>query len=545
MEVDYGEPLVEGGGVWKRLHKQGTSLYESGSGIDWSHPEDGDEVLMHYTGRLASDNSEFDSSRKRGDPLKFELGKKSVISGWEIAARTMSKGEISTVTLSPQFAYGEAGSPPKIPPNATLVFEMELVGWICHRDLFADGSAIKTVLAEGDGWERPSKLSQVTAELAVYTDENMNVSYFPPQEVTFSMKAGDPVLNGNQLIEAVVKDMKKNGHVKVVARGSRCEWPGKLSPGLDEAVYSIKLLNWLKVEDVSKDGGVLKKVLREGDGWERPNEGAICVLNATCYFIRGGTQKQMFDSYENRTIGLYDGDLLDALEDTILTMKRGERALVSVDSAHGFVTCKSIKPLAVEESDALEFELELVSFQRAKETWSMSFEEKIEVLKQRKTKGNELFKASRPKLAMKSYERAIGFFEYSTSELSPEMRKEVNVLLVQCHLNMAACYEQLGDGSVDKVLHHCGKALDLEPSNVKALYRQAGALMKSEEYIKAEACLKHALEVSPGNAAVTARLKQNREKQKAQDARDKRMFKTMFSKLQDENGHASDRMETA
>merc|ERR1719456_1324315 len=99
-------------------------------------PKKGDEVTVHYVGTLESDGSEFDSSRGRGEPFVFPLGKGRVIKGWDLGVATMKKGEVAKFTLAPEFAYGDAGSPPNIPSKATLVFEVELISWVSKDDLF-------------------------------------------------------------------------------------------------------------------------------------------------------------------------------------------------------------------------------------------------------------------------------------------------------------------------------------------------------------------------------------------------------------------------
>ncbi|OQE30542.1 hypothetical protein PENFLA_c003G05218 [Penicillium flavigenum] len=87
----------------------------------------GDGVAMHYRGTLQSDGSEFDSSYKRKAPLTFKLGTGRVIKGWDQGLLDMCIGEKRTLTIPPEFGYGDRGIGP-IPGGATLVFETELVG---------------------------------------------------------------------------------------------------------------------------------------------------------------------------------------------------------------------------------------------------------------------------------------------------------------------------------------------------------------------------------------------------------------------------------
>ena len=86
----------------------------------------GDTCHLHYTGKLL-DGTVFDSSVRRGTPFTFTLGERSVIAGWESVVPTMKVGEAAVATISAELGYGAAGSPPAIPPNATLVFELELL----------------------------------------------------------------------------------------------------------------------------------------------------------------------------------------------------------------------------------------------------------------------------------------------------------------------------------------------------------------------------------------------------------------------------------
>lgn len=152
VDEDEAQDLTGDEGVIKRLREAGTGeLLPKGT-----------KVTVEYTGRL-SDDSIFDTSKRRGKGFTFTLGEGKVIRGWEVGIATMKVGESADFTIAPSYAYGRRGMPPVIPSNSTLTFSVKV--------LSADLSSADSLMT--DGMRNVSEFNQDVAR----TPEQINRDY--------------------------------------------------------------------------------------------------------------------------------------------------------------------------------------------------------------------------------------------------------------------------------------------------------------------------------------------------------------------------------
>ncbi|XP_045151829.1 peptidyl-prolyl cis-trans isomerase FKBP4 [Echinops telfairi] len=379
-------------------------------------PMIGDRVFVHYTGWLL-DGTKFDSSLDRKDKFSFDLGKGEVIKAWDIAVATMKVGEVCHITCKPEYAYGLAGSPPKIPSNATLVFEVEL----------------------------------------------------------FEFK-------GEDLTE-------------------------------------------------EEDGGIIRRIRTRGEGYARPNEGAIVEV-----VLEGYYKDRMFDQRELQ-FEIGDGENLDlpcGLEKTIQRMEKGERAIVYLKPSYAFGNVGKEK-FHIPPQAELKYEIHLKNFEKAKESWEMNLEEKLEQSAIVKERGTVYFKEGKYKQAVLQYKKIVSWLEYESS-LSGEVTQKAQALRLASHLNLAMCHLRLQ--AFPAATESCNKALELDSNNEKGLFRRGEAHLAVNDFELAQADFQKVLQLYPSNKAARAQLAICQQRIRNQLAREKKLYANMFERLAEEDSKA-------
>lgn len=388
------------GGVLKLVKREptGTEL-----------PMTGDKVFVHYVGTLL-DGTHFDSSRDRGEKFSFELGKGQVIKAWDIGVATMKVGELCQLICKPEYAYGSAGSPPKIPPNATLVFEVELFE-------------------------------------------------FRGEDIT---------------------------------------------------------------ED--EDGGIIRRIITKGQGYSKPNEGSAVEVT-----VEGTFDGRVFDERELK-FEVGDGESLGfppGVEKAIMAMEQGEEALFHIKPKYGFGKAGSTKYNIPGEA-TLQYKINLTAFEKAKESWEMNTVEKLEQSCIVKEKGTQYFKEGKYKQASVQYKRIVSWLEHE-SGLSGEDEKKAKALQLAAYLNLAMCFLKLQEPN--QAQENCDKALELDVSNEKALFRRGEALFGMKEFDKARDDFQRVVQLYPANKAAKSQVVLCQKRIKEQHEKDKRIYANMFEKF--------------
>ncbi|XP_069567214.1 peptidyl-prolyl cis-trans isomerase FKBP4 [Brachyistius frenatus] len=388
------------GGVLKVVKLEGTGT---------ELPMTGDKVFVHYVGTLL-DGTLFDSSRDRGEQFSFELGKGQVIKAWDIGVATMKVGELCQLICKPEYAYGSAGSPPKIPPNATLVFEVELFEFR-GEDITAD-----------------------------------------------------------------------------------------------------------------EDGGIIRRIITKGQGYSKPNEGAAVEVT-----VEGTCDGNVFDERELK-FEIGDGESLGlpaGVEKAITAMEQGEEALFNVKPKYGFGNAGNAK-YNIPGGATLQYKIKLTAFEKAKESWEMNTVEKLEQSNIVKEKGTQYFKEGKYKQASVQYKRIVSWLEHE-SGLSAEDEKKAKSLQLAAHLNMAMCFLKLQEPN--QALENCNKALELDASNEKALFRKGEALFGMKEFDRARDDFQQVVQLYPANKAAKSQVVFCQKRIKEQHEKDKRIYANMFQKF--------------
>ncbi|KAK6277642.1 hypothetical protein POUND7_017965 [Theobroma cacao] len=502
------------------------------NGISWETPEFGDEVTVHYVGTLL-DGTKFCSTRDKDEPLTFKLGEGLVAKGLDHGIVTMKKGECALFTLPPDFGYGAEGLD-GVPPDSVIQYEMELLSWITVVDISKDGGIIKKIMKKGERNEWPSDLDEVLVKYQMALVDGTIVAKTPAEGNEFYVKDGHLC---SALTKAILT-MKRGEKVTLIVqpkyafgeKGRDATDGFPAVPPNSVLNIELELVSFKSVIDVTGDSKVFKKILKEGEGAVVANEGAAVTISYTARLEDNTVfEKKGVDGEQPLEFITDEEQVIPGLDRAAATMKKGERALLTISPEYGFGSVVAECDLAVVPPCAnLFYEVEMLDFVKEKAPWELNSQEKIEAAGKKKEEGNMLFKSGKYQRAGKKYDKAVDYVS-EDGPFGDDEQKLVKALRISCWLNGAACSLKLSD--FQGAIKLCSKVLDFEFHNVKALYRRAQAYMETSDLVLAELDIKKALEADPQNREVKLLQKTLRQLQVESNKRDAKLFTNMFARM--------------
>jgi len=426
--------------------------------------------------------------------------------------------------VRPELAYGEEGDATlRVPANSTVIYEVELLGWVAREDLFGDGGCVKTRLKEGPSgtWRMPKYLDEVLISYKVTDGEGAVVE----EKAEVEHLIGSPTVGSlSRACDAALKSMLRQEVVKLECTKDYLwgDEPGRPRGGAVE----LTLLEIYETRDVSfcRDRSLMKKQIREGEGFEKPRD--LCKVALKVLAATDGTQE--LDGFRATTLEFTagNGEVCDALEFIVLEMKRGERAVADCARPESCVEAR-LGLTRAPDARKVVLTVELQDFENGKEVWGMTAEEKIRFAVGRKEAAAALFKEGRLELAMERYKKIIELFSVIENYES-EPRESARELRKACRLNMAACHLKLR--RYEEAKKACGEVLREDEDNVKALYRRAQAHLATKDVDDAVLDAKKVLLVEPQNNEARKLLAECRGLQKGKDSQANDMLANMIKK---------------
>jgi len=281
-----------------------------------------------------------------------------------------------------------------------------------------------------------------------------------------------------------------------------------------------------ETKDVSftKDKSMMKKLVKAGEGYEMPKDGAKAKLRVEA--ATDGSAALAGFSAQTLEFVVGNGEVCDALECIVTEMKQGERAIYTVSTAAAAAEAK----LGLQDVKAAKvvFTLELSEFEKAQDTWDMSEEDKIEFGNSRKEAGTQLFKNGRLQMALGRYKKVADLFSY-TDNYKEETKAKAKALKLACESNKAMCYLKMKDYVEARTA--CNTVLKDDASNVKAIYRRAQAELGLKNFLECIGDCKKVVDLDPQNKEARALLKQAQAGQKEEDKKAKGLFANMCKAL--------------
>jgi len=296
-------------------------------------------------------------------------------------------------------------------------------------------------------------------------------------------------------------------------------------PGGATLMFEIELFDF-HGEDMTKDKdmGVVKRIKISGDGYDQPNDGSQVNLDVKGYYGA--------DLFDNRTVDFEVGEGLSVniprgIELSLEKMKKNEIAEITLKPAYGFGSTGD-KAKGVPPDATVVYEVKLNKFEKAKESWQLDADQKLEQAKIFKEKGTKHFMEGKYEIAATRYQKVIDFLEHEIS-LKDEAELERKDVLQAGRLNLALSHLKLGLWILARDV--CDKAIEENEGVAKAWFRRGEAQLALNDCDAAKVDFETCVQLDPDNKAARNKVVICQQRIKAQKSQEKKTFANMFDKF--------------
>ncbi|KAL1496800.1 hypothetical protein AB1Y20_014386 [Prymnesium parvum] len=514
---------------------------------------EGDEVEVRWKGEVLDDKGEPVRTFQPTKLMKFVLGppqQSRSASGALVPlfidgpVRKMGEGEVHEMVVHPSWAYGEQGEPKlRVPPRAHVKIRLELVAYTTPEDISPpkNGTAVKRVLRRGEGDETPHKGDEVTISFKISSQLTKRLLH---ERASFSFRFGEmdePAASAlrracagahaDTILTLLVAKMHKGECVEL-----RCTT--EYSGGSDDLVVEVELLHFIKeIICPNTDGQVKVQLVKDdvpaGVDSRGPNAEARVRVR---YKVRDHEGKVIDESGEE-PVAFTQGSrqVMPCIDEAVLQMRPHGKAIVHSSREWAYGT----------PGGNVQVELELVDFQRFQPHYGMELDEKLMVQVRRKEEGNALFKKGEYEEALKKYEAAIEYTALGCEvqkrddrslQQKERERKLADEVKMASHVNSALCYLRLAEKAYaherlskrEKAIEECNKALRIDRTHMKALYRRGQAYMAIGDCVNARDDLLSAARKAPDAKEIRDEIAKLKQLEKAQEEDAKSLWKKNF-----------------
>jgi len=398
-----------------------------------------------------------------------------------------------------------------------------------------DGGVLKEIIKEGHGDEYPAPNDKVYVHYVgtLLDGTKFDSSRDRNEKFNFELGKGSVI----KAWDIGVATMKRGEICRLICKPEYAYGEkgsgDKIGPNAT-LVFEIELFDFVG-EDLSegKDQSIVRRTLKKGEGWAKPNDGASVEVH-----LKGTHDNKVFDE---RTVSFIVGEgflhnIPEGIEHAITKMTKSEHSKLTLKSK----ATTGVEKFNIPQNTTVEYEVTLVNFEKAKETWSMSDAEKLEQSEVLKKRAGELFKDGHYRAAIKKYTTIADYLQGPTYENENDKKKSEEFKL-SAQSNIGLCHLKLNEHA--ECIRACEKALEIDSKNEKCLFRRGQCQLAMSNFDEAMKDFQEVLKVNPSNSAARQSIQTCREQMKAYQQKEKQLYANIFAKMAKQNEKVDEKMD--